>query len=166
MVEKNIVLEEMNFTYDGLFDVVEFYNAVEKWMAEKNRHKDIKKKSEIVTPQGKKIEWFIECWRDETHVHRTIVRLHALMDHVTEAIITKNKAKKRLNKGKVLIRIDGLLETDWEGKWQQEPMYTFVRAVIDRFFKQIHFDLYHDRVIEDAKDLFNTLKGFFNLYRY
>lgn len=165
MVEKKIVIDGIKLNYDGAFDIVEFYKKVEDWIAAKGKEKEIKKKLEHVEPSGKKIEWFIEIWEDVTEYARTIVRMRALFDNVREVKIKKEKKRGRLNKGNVLIILDGIFETDIAGKWQQKPIFYFLRAVVDKFIYKFYMNKIEDKLAKDVYELHDSLSDFFNSYK-
>ncbi len=45
----------MKLSYNGPFDIIEFYKKVEEWIAAKGKEKEIKKKVEQVSQKGKNI---------------------------------------------------------------------------------------------------------------
>ena len=165
MVEKKFVVDGMKLSYNGPFDIIEFYKKVEDWISAKGKEKDIKKKVEHVEPSGKKIEWFIEIWEDLAEYARILVRMRALFTDVKEVKIKKDKRRKRLNSGNVLIIFDGILETDIAGKWQQKPVFYFLRALTDKFIYKFYMNKFEDKLANDVYDLHDTLKDFFNAYK-
>jgi len=165
MTEKKFVVDGMKLSYNGPFDIIDFYRQVEDWISAKGLEKEIKKKVEHVEASGKKIEWFLEIWEDVGEYARRIVRLRALFNNVQEVKVQKGKRKKKLNKGEALIIIDGILETDIQGKWQQKPVYYFLRALTDKFIYKFHMNKIEDRLAKDAYDLHHTLEDFFNSYK-
>ena len=112
MVEKKIVVDNMNFGYEGVFSVVDFYKAVEDWIQEKSLEKELKKKLQHTLKHGRRIEWLIEIWENPGDYAKTVVRLRALFNNVQDVKINE----KNMNNGEALIVIDGILETDLEGK--------------------------------------------------
>jgi hypothetical protein len=165
MVEKKFVVDGLKLSYNGTFDIIDFFKNVENWISENNKEKDIKKKLEHVEPKGKKVEWFLEIWEDINEWTRSIVRIQAHFTDVTELTVKKGNRKKRLNKGNVLITFDGILETDIEGKWQQKPWFYFLRAVSDRFLWKFHMNKMEDKLAADTYSLNNRLKEFFGKYK-
>ena len=165
MVEKKFVVDGMKLSYNGPFDIIEFYKKVDEWISSKGKEKEIKKKTEHVEPKGKNIEWFIEIWEDVAEYARPIVRMRALFTNVKEITVKKGSKGKRLNTGDVLITFDGILETDIGGKWQQKPWFYFIRAVIDKFVWKFHTNKFEDKLAADVDSLYDALSDFFNSYK-
>ncbi len=164
-VEKRFVVDGMQLSYEGVFSIVEFYKKVEEWISSKGKEKDIKKRLEHVEPEGKKIEWDVEIWEDITEYARVIVRMRALFDGVEEVEIKRDKTKERLNKGRVLIVLDGILESETMGKWQQKPLYYFLRSLVDKFIHMFYTHRFDSRIVTDVDSLHTLLNDFFNSYK-
>ena len=165
-MEKKIITDGIRFSYNGVFDIVEFYRFVEEWMRKKGLEKDIKNKAEYVNPSGKQIEWKIEMWRNVSDEARNVTKLRALFNNVIEVEITKDSSKRRLQQGDVLIIIDGWLESDYTSRWHQKPLFFFLRAVYDKFVWKFWSNRFEKGVEQNAYDLLHQLKAFFNMYRY
>ena len=163
-MEKKIITDGIRFGYNGIFDIVEFYKFVEDWMRRKGLEKDIKNKAEYVNPSGKQIEWKIEMWKDVSDEARHVVKLRALLNNVTEVEIKKDKSARRLNQGDALIIIDGWLETDYTGRWQQKPLFFFLRALYDKYIWKFWSNRYEKNIEIDCYDLLKQMKAFFNMY--
>ena len=91
--------------------------------------------------------------------------MRALFTDVKEIKVKKGKRKKRLNSGNALIIFDGILETDISGKWQQKPVFYFLRAVVDKFIYKFYMNKFEDKLAKDVYELNDTLKEFFDSYK-
>ena len=166
MVEKKFVVDGMKLSYNGPFDIIEFYKKVDEWISSKGKEKEIKKKTEHVEPKGKNIEWFIEIWEDVAEYARPIVRMRALFKDVREIEVAKGSSRIRVNQASVLIIFDGILETDIEGKWHQKPLFYFTRALFDKYIWKFHTNRFEAALIKETYDMHKTLQDFFNRYKY
>jgi len=166
MSEKKILVDGLRFSYNGIFDVIDFYRHVEDWMQENGMEKEIKKKGEHVAPTGKKIEWMVECWKNEADFAKAVVRLRALFNDVTDVEMVKDGSKRVFQKGSALVIIDGFLETTLSHHWTNKPWFFFLRTIYDKLFHKVWTERYDERVRNYSHDLFNSLKAFFNLYKY
>ena len=166
MVEKRHVVDELRLHYDGVFDIIEFFKEVEDWIESNGYQKEIKKKAEYVEPTGKKLEWFLEIWKMPTDWGKIVVRMRAIFTDVKEVELKKGRHTRKMNQGSVLILFDGFLETDLKGRWQQKPLYYFLRMVYDKLVWRIWTNKYINDVISACYELHKDLQGFFNLYKY
>ena len=164
MVEKKQIVYDLMLKYNGPLSVEEFYSETEKWMREKGMHKELKRKSEQVTPKGRRIEWIIEAWKSFDHDNKEVVRLRALFDTVKEVNIKRKNRSIRFNEGDVFIVIEGFLETQLAKRWTQKPMYFFLRTLYDKYIWPI-LNKYDGEVLADSYDLHKRLKAFFDVYK-
>jgi hypothetical protein len=165
MVEKKFVVDGIKLTYNGPFDIVDFYKSIDDWIEKKGKEREIKKKVEHVEKEGKKIEWFIEIWEDVAEYARITIRLRALFNNVTEVSIKKGKKKKTLNKGNALMVLDGIFETDLVGKWQNKPMPYFFRALANKFVWRFKMNKFEDKLAKDTYELKSAINDFFKSYK-
>jgi len=166
MVEKKIVVYDLRLSYNGPLSIKAFYKEVEDWIKEKGMEKELKNKMEHVTPKGKEIEWVVECWKNVAAYAKDVVRLRALFHNVKEVDILKEGKKKKINQANVLLIFDGILETELSERWEQKPMFYFIRALFDKYIYKFHTERYFDVVYADTHDLHKRLKAFFSLYKY
>ena len=169
MVEKKQLVYELLLNYDGPFSVEGFYAETEKWMQENGMQKDLKSKSEEITPNGRKVEWVIEAWKSPVRAVKQVVRLRALFDDVKEAKVKRKGRNLRFNQGKALITIDGWLESSLTSRWtQMNPLYSFLRVLYDKYIWVIGSNVVEANegpVSGYCYDLHKRLKGFFELYK-
>lgn len=166
MVEKKIIVYDLRLSYNGPLSIEDIYKEVEDWVKEKGMERELKKKMEHVTPKGKEIEWTVECWKDLAAYAKDIVRLRALFHDVKEVDVLKDGKKMRINQAHVLLIFDGILETDLTQKWEQQPLFWFIRALFDKYIYKFHTEKFFDVVYADTHDLHKRLKAFFSLYKY
>jgi len=161
MVEKKIVIDNMNFGYEGVFNVVDFYKAMDVWIQDKNLEKELKKKLQHTLKKGRKIEWLIEIWDMPSDYAKRVVRLRALFNNIKDVKVNG----KNMNNGDVLIVIDGILETDIEGKWHQKPTHYFLRAAYDKIFNKFYTNRFEGKLAADCYALREYLMEFFKKYK-
>lgn len=158
MVEKKICVRELRLSYNGPINVVDFFRAVEDWIAKKGMHKEIKKKTEEVTAKHKRVEWFIEIWEMPSDYAKPVVRLQALFKDIKDATVKG----KHIQTADILITLDGILETDLESRWYQKPTFYFLRAVYDKFFHKFYTNRFEAKLTADTYELYQYLMDYFN----
>ena len=163
MVEKKVIVDGLRLSYNGPFDVVEFYKKVEDWIRSRGLERETKKKLEHVTPTGKKIEWFIECWKTVRHHIKPVIRVRAVFNNVKEVDVIKEGHTVKLNQGNVLIILDSFLETEFEGRWQLKPWYYFIEAMIDKYIWRIK-ERFDEPLRKETNEMHKFLLDFFNSY--
>ncbi len=166
MTETKIIIDGLSINYEGLFSAKECYRLVDTFFEEKNYDKKEVLNTEKVEPSGKYVELEIEPYKKVSDYAKIVVRVRTKMFNVKEVEVEKDGHKLRLNQGKVAILIDGILQTDYENRWTNRPMWIFLRTIYDKFIYKTYIDQFDNMVLRDVNQLHTQLKAFFNLYRY
>jgi len=165
MVEKKFVVYDLRISYNGPVRIEDFYKEVEDWMRQKGLSKELKKKMENLASKGKKLEWTIECWKDITTYTKEVVRLRSFFNNVREIEVRRNGKRIKTQQADVLIQIDGILETELSQRWEQTPLYYFIKMLVDKYIWPFYSGRYDGFPAADAHDLHKTLQAFFNLQK-
>ena len=165
MVEKYIVVDKLRLAYEGLFSVSELYKLIDGWFRTKSYDKAELKNVEKVKPEGKFIEIELFPWRKLTDYAISRIRIRMIMTDVKEVMVEREGAKVKLNQGSIQIVFDGYLETDYENRWEQKPIFFFLRTLIDKFIHRGEIDKYEEALAEEVNELQNEIKSFLNLYK-
>lgn len=72
----------------------------------------------------------------------------------------------KITEGSLSIKYEAALETDYEEKWENNPVMKFTRGVFDKFIATGRRERYEKEVIEDTHDIFNRTKSFLNLQKF
>ncbi len=166
MVEKKLVVDSVRINYKGLFNVKELYRVIDSFFKDKGWDKREVRNKEFVSPEGKYVELWLEPFKKVSDYAKLILRIQIIMENLREVVVEKGRHKKKMNKGDVLIIIDGFLDTDYENRWEGRPEYVFIRTIFDKFIYRKHTGEFEALLVEDSDELKATIKSFLNLYRY
>ncbi|MBS3131048.1 hypothetical protein J4212_01330 [Candidatus Woesearchaeota archaeon] len=165
MVEKKFVVYGLRLSYNGPVGIEEFYKEVEDWIRAKGMQKELKKKSERLIPKGKNIEWAIEIWRRPMENVKGMVRLRAIFHNVREIELQRRGKTIRTQHADALFIIDGILETHLWRKWEMNPWFFFVRAMVDKYIWPFHSEKYDGPVAADTHELHKHIQAFLNIQK-
>lgn len=138
MYVQKILIDNVRMSYNGLFSVMGFFEEIDKWAKKNGFDKEIKKHLEYAEQDGRRIEWIFEFWKEVRDFARITIRLRVLCHNMQEVEITRGASKEMLDKGDALTLVDGILIQDVYGRWQQKPMFYFLRAMIDKYLYKFH----------------------------
>ena len=168
MVEKKLVVDTLRLSYNGAFDIIEFFKEVEDWISENGYEKELKMKSEHVLKDSKKVEWHIECWKAPNDWGRQVISMRALISNLKDIEVKKGKSRRRINCGDVMIIFDAWFKTDLEARWHQKPGYYFPKILFDKYIYRFwgEKEKWTEPLRKDTYSLHKRLNAFFNLYKY
>ncbi len=166
MPEREVVVDKLRLTYEGIFSVPELYKLIDEWFRWKGYDKRENKNIEIVKPEGKFIEIELEPWKKVTDYAKNVIKIRIQMFDIRDVEVEKDNTKLKLNQGKVHFVFDGYLETDYEAKWDGKPIFYFIRTVFDKYLYKPFTTGFERGVKQDVMHLQGQVKAFLNLYRF
>jgi len=166
MSEWDYVVSKQKINYEGLFDAKELFKLIDQFFFHLNYDKLEIKQTESVKPEGKYVEQEVEYYRKLSNYIQNRVHIKLILSDLKEVEVKKEKAKVKLNKGKVQLIIDGYMETDWEGMWETKPIYYVIRTVINKWVVSPITGQFKGELKRDISHFKNEVSAFLNLYRF
>lgn len=166
MSEKRLIIDQLRLNYSGIFNLHELYKMIDGWLYEKGYDKYEKKNEEQVLETGRKIEIEIRPWKKTTDYAKNEIRLRLFVDNMTDIDVDRDGRKIKMHKGDIQMIFDAFLETDYEHRWENKPMYYFFRTIIDKYVFKIYTEKFVGNLVADVRDLHSRIKSFLNLYKY
>ena len=87
-------------------------------------------------------------------------------DDYERIIIEKDGKKVKMQEGKIIFIFDGILETDYEHRWESKPIFYVMRTVFEKYVYTPFISGFERGVKEDLMGLKNNVKAFLNLTKY
>jgi hypothetical protein len=167
MAEQEIIVDKERIEYEGIFSVAGLYRLIDEWLLDKGYYRKEPQHIESAKPEGKFVEMSLEPSKTLTDYALSMLKLRIQLSNIRDVSVeTGDGTKQRLNQGKVLITLSGILVTDYEGKWEGKPLFLFIRTIYDKFLYKPMTGGFQDTVRRDADQLKNVISGFLNLHRY
>lgn len=165
MAENRIIVDRLKLEYQGLYEAKSLFKLVDSWLNERQMEKRNIKDVELVTPEGKFIEWEIAPWTKCTDYMRLYMRIKVFMYEVKKVEAIKDKKKIVLDNGHVIVYIDGFFEHDYEHRWEGAAWLQFWRTMMDKFIYKTYTEKFEQRWSHDCHQLYDLIQRFFNTYR-
>ena len=166
MAEIKLLIDEESLSYEGLFSVLEFHKLIDDYLKLKGYDKFETENEESVYAEGKKIHYIITPLKWHTDYIRKALKIEIFMDEIKEVETEIDKVKVKLNQGKLKVLFSASLHTDWEGRFEQKPLYFLIRTIFDKYIYHKHTKDFESEVVGDLNELRQKVGGFLNLYRY
>lgn len=162
MTEREIIVDKERVDYEGPFEMVDFYKLFEAFAVDKGYDRRELKHSEAATKEGKFIEVELEPWKLLTDYAKSIIHVRVQMANVKDIVVDG----KKLQTGKVSAVFDGILETDYESRWEGKPILLFLRTVYDKFIYKPLTGGFDKMIRTDTMHLKEVVKAFLNMYHF
>lgn len=166
MPERLIVVDKERMEYVGLFDAKEVFRVMQQWASDKGYWLIEKKHGETIKPEGKWIDMEFEPFKKFTDYSKSIIKIRAQFQDVKDVVVERDGHKVKLQDGKIVMAFDGILETDYEGRWESKPIFYVLRTIFEKYVYTPFVSGFERGVKEDLMALKNNLKAFLNLTKY
>ena len=131
--ERELVINNRELRYQGIFRFDELINAINTALEEKGYQKREKRSEEIVTEEGRKV--FIELcpFKEKTNYATVMIKIKIVLDHLTEKTEVLNDEKRLFQMGDVLVAFDAWVLTDYSSRWGMKPWVYFMKGLINKY---------------------------------
>ncbi len=164
--ERFLIIDHLKFSYEGLFNLAEFYNIISGFFYDKGWDWYEKLNREIVTPEGKQILIILQPWKNISDYYRLMASIKIIFSDVKEVEVSHQGQALKLNQGNVRITFDGYVVVDRKGKWEGKPGYWFLSLISQRYFFREHFAKAEAWIKSDIDDLYHKIKNYLNVFKY
>ena len=166
MSERQLIVDHLKFSYEGLMNVGEIYNLISGWFFEKGWDWHEKMNEEQITPEGKQIRIVLEPWKSSSDYYKLQVKIKLNFIDIKEVEVDKKGEKLKLDHGVLRMIIDGYVISDRFSKWGGSPFSWFMSIIIEKYFFKHHYKKLQQWLENDIDDLHQKVKGYLNVYSY
>ena len=147
----------------GYWNYVDLYNFCFDWLRRENYTVMEKEYVEKLSDFGKEIilDWSAEKKVTDYYKNVINVKWHILGMNVAE--VEREGRKEKTNKGEVKITVSAELYKDYEERWEDKPLWKFLRGIYEKYIIRTTNDEYEDDLADKAIDLVSDVKAFLEL---
>jgi len=166
MSERRLVVDQLKFSYEGLFNASELYNLISSWFYDRNWDWYEKINQELITSSGKQIRIILEPYKNYSDYYRGIIRIKLHFTDLKDIDVEHEGQTLRLTQGMLKIIIDGYVVADRKDKWEHKPLYWLISLLNDMYFSRHHYAKFERWVESDIEDLTGKVKGYLNSFNH
>lgn len=161
MVEKDKVWSG-KLKQTGIVDFRELYKFAYDWLIDEGYFVIEKEYNEKIKPSEKEVVLKWEAFRKISDYFRFYLKLSWRVI-MTPVEIEKDGKKIKAERAYVEIKIDGILEKDYEHRWENSGFLKFLRGVYDRYLVRGRIENYEIKLYEEIEEFRREVKGFLTL---
>lgn len=167
MVEKDFIAKDLRVRQKGIFDMNELYKTMFRWFSQHNYDFQEKEYIDKVQPDGGRVlelGWW--SYRKISDYVRFRIKVKFLVVGLKDIEIEVDGMKRKTNSGDCEIRFTAWIETDYEGKWEANPITKFFREFYNKYIMRSRIEDYETELHEELYELMGEVKAFLNLYKF
>jgi len=166
MVERKIIVSDLEIGYEGLFDSADLFRFIEDWFQRNGYEKNEIKNVERVGEKGKYVYLEIMPYKEINDYTKTEIYVKIRINDLVETKVKKDKKEFKINKGKASIIMDAFVASDIRYRWASKPLFYLTRVIFNKFVYKEYMEKFEKALMEDVKNFHSELKAYLNLERY
>ncbi len=165
MTEKNLIINNRELIYHGIFRADELFSAINKALQDKDYTLREKKSEELVTPLGRLLQLELRPYKVMTNYITLMIKIRIALDNITDIVKVRNGLKEKFQQGDVHIAFDAWSLTDYESRWGMKPLVYFLKAVIHKYFYKFPLEEGFSREVAiDTAHIYTQVKKLLHSY--
>lgn len=162
MVQKKEVYKE-KLKQTGYWNYKEIYDMAFNWIKERNYLLRENLYNEKLQANGKEviIKWTAIRKVTDYFMFEIVLEWHILGMKDAEVEIDGKKVKT--NKGEVEIVFKANIVKDYEKRWEDKPLWKFLRSVYEKYVIRETVDEYEDDLEDEVKEMITDIKEFLRI---
>ncbi|MCK5449810.1 hypothetical protein KAI32_03015 [Candidatus Pacearchaeota archaeon] len=162
MAEKKEVYKQ-KLKQKGHWNYVELYNFCFEWLKDEGYRVKEKEYTEKSSNFGKEIILIWEASKKVTDYFKNVIEVKWHILGMNDAEVEQDGKKIKTNKGEVGITIKAILVRDYEERWEDRPIWKFLRGVYEKYIIRTTVDEYEDDLEDKAKEYLREIKSFLQI---
>lgn len=165
MAEKYIVIEGEAVSFEGVFSLKDLLAAIKDWSDDKAYDLQEKKRTLSMKEEGKfGVIEFLDA-SPVSEYTKIAIKIKIELEKVKDTLVEVHKKKKKLQQGKVSVKFEGFIETDYEGRWEKKPLLMFVRSLFDKYIYKTITHSNEGKLRKDIDSLKRAVAKHFNVFK-
>ena len=164
MGEHRIFVDNLRLSYEGAFEANHLFRTIFTYLYDKGYDQKPLKESQYDTPTGKAMEWNAAPWKKITDYIRLEPNIRVIITDMVKKEMVIQGRKVMVDHGKVLVIINWYMETDYDMRWEDRPMFVFMRALYDKWVFKDYYQRYEVICTDHANQLYAMIRRLFNTY--
>ncbi|MEA3248702.1 MAG: hypothetical protein U9Q73_03290 [Nanoarchaeota archaeon] len=162
MAEKKEVYKQ-KLKQKGYWNYADLYNFCFDWLKEEGYKVKEKEYVEKLSGFGKEITLKWEASKKVTDYFKYVIEVKWHILGMKDAEVEQDGKKVSTNKGEVAITIQATLIRDYEERWEDKPIWKFLRGIYEKYVIRTTIDEYGDTLEDKAREYLKDVKAFLQI---
>ncbi|MAF50588.1 MAG: hypothetical protein CMH64_00695 [Nanoarchaeota archaeon] len=168
MPETNIIVKNLKIKQRATFDMGELYKVMFRWFSRNNY--DFQEKEYLEKAMGDGSAKQLEiAWRARKKISdyfRFDIKVKFLIIGLKSTEIEVGDVKRKTNEGDLEMRFDAVIVSDYEGKYEGNPVTKFFKDIYNHYIIKSRIENYETQIHEEVYELLAEIKSFLNLFKF
>jgi len=164
MAEVRTVVAKTRIAFEGIFSIKEVRDLIMDWIFAKAYVPIEAKAQQVVKKDSKFFDYRLAPYKKLSDYAKCVVKIVISASNCKDVVVTVAGKKRKMQEGKVLVVVEGLLETDYESKWEHPWLYA-IRVIAEKYILS-PFVSHHEKYVEsETNQIISEIRSYFNLQK-
>ncbi len=167
MAEKNLIVNNLELNYKGVFNFQEFYRVLGEYAEERGYHRHEKRFEETVKPNGKEVYAELRMVKKKTEYYSLMITIRIRIKELHDITLDVGNIPGPFQEGNLNVVFDAWATTDYDHRWGMHPFYYFIKSVFHKWIYPLPLEEgFLGEVASDVQFVYRQIKSHLNLYKY
>jgi hypothetical protein len=148
-----------------VFKYSDYYSFIKKTFEDRGYFIEEKKYSHAPTKDKSYVDFYWVCLKNVDDYSRFKIEVDSRFFDLKKISVLKGGTKEVKDKGEGSIKLRATVITDYDTKWEENPVINFIKTIFENLFEKSSVEQYKADLINEMYELENELKSYFNVQR-
>ena len=147
----------------GVADFKDFYSFAYDWLSNEGYTVNEKVYSEKVAGDAKDIDVSWEAKKKVSDYFAFVIKIDWKILGLKSIEVQRESKKIKTNSGVFELKFSAVLVKDYESRWEDKPIWKFLRGVYDKYIIRSRIDQYEDKLMGELDELMAQCKAYLSI---
>jgi hypothetical protein len=161
-----IKITEARVKFVGIFDMSDYYRLLYDIIKSMGYIIVESKYSHKTIPSGDRIELEWNCFKKVDDYSQFHIFARTLVTDLQKVQVKVDEATSTKHRGDIELELVCKIITDYENRWETNPITKFLKGVYDIYFYKSTFDTWVTKITSEIHTVENEMKAFFRMEKF
>ncbi|MBN1644908.1 hypothetical protein JW851_02625 [Candidatus Woesearchaeota archaeon] len=165
MPEQQTIVPKETMSFEGVFSIRELRNIIMDWMSAKAYIPVEEKAQQVIKKNAKFFEFKFKPYKKLSDYAKCLIKITISAFNCKDVIVPVAGKKRKMQDGKVLVKVEGILETDYEAKWEIHSVWYAVRVIAEKYVLAPFISHHAEYVKDETHQIISQIRSYLNLQK-
>jgi len=153
--------------YSGIFNMKDLYSLLYDLLTGLGYGVTEEGYKSTTKPDGSEdleISW--DCTKNMDNYTRFRIKIFIKADGISKVKVKEGDIEVTKNKGSAEVKFTAYTITDFENKWELNPLLKFFKGLFDKYIYSSTYKNWKSKIVEETYTIVNEVKSFFGLQKF
>lgn len=162
MVEKDRIFKG-KIKQKGIYNFKDFYEFLYSYLMDENYDVFETKYTEKISGESKDVEIVWKATKEVSDYFKFEIQAHWIILGMKKVKVKKEGQEVTMDSGTLEINFEGILNKDFENRWENNAFWKFMRGIYDRYIIKSRISDYEIKIFDEVNELIAQAKSFLAL---